>query len=93
MNVVVHSKAAADLDDIFAWIASDNPRAAVDVLRRIRVRIGRLGTPGLAHIGRPGLVEGTRELVEPPYVIVYRVHDDHNEIVVVAVFHGAQNRE
>ena len=44
-------------------------------------------------MGRPGLEPGTRELVEPPYVIVYEVHDDLDEVIVLAVFHGAQDRE
>ena len=42
--------------------------------------------------GRPGLIEGTRELVEAPYIIVYRVDNEREEIVVLAIFHGAQNR-
>ena len=93
MNVLIHAKAADDLAGIFDWIAKDNPRAAVGTVRRLRERIGRLGTPGLAHIGRPGLVDGTRELVEPPYIIVYRVYDDRQELIVLAIFHAAQNRE
>jgi len=92
MNVLIHAKAADDIDGIFAWIARDNPRAAVTIVRRLRERIGRLGTAGLAHIGRPGLVNGTRELVEPPYIIVYRVDEERDTIVVLAVCHGAQQR-
>ncbi len=30
----------------------------------------RLQVPNLAHMGRPGVVEGTRELIEYPYIIV-----------------------
>ena len=92
MNIVIREKAAADLEAIYAWIARDNPHAAKATVRRIRARIGRLGAPGLARIGRPGKVRGTRELVEAPYIIVYRVHEDRNELVVLAIFHGAQNR-
>jgi len=44
-------------------------------------------------MGRPGLVEGTRELLEWPYIIVYRVDEVREEIVVVSVAHGAQDRE
>ena len=75
MKVVVREAAALDLESIFAWIAKDNPRAAAEIVERIRIRINRLAFPGLSHIGRPGLVEGTRELVEPPYIIVYMVDD------------------
>jgi len=44
-------------------------------------------------MGRPGLVEGTRELLEWPYIIVYKIDDVRQEIVVVAVAHGAQDRK
>jgi toxin ParE1/3/4 len=92
MKIVIREKAAADPEAIYAWIARDNPRAATATVQRIRARIGRLGAPGFAHIGRPGKVTGTRELVEAPYIIVYRVNDEHDELVLLAIFHGAQNR-
>jgi toxin ParE1/3/4 len=93
MKIVVRAKADEDLDGIFAWIVKDNPRAAAEIIRRIRRRIGTLATPGLEHIGRPGFEPGTRELVEPPYIIVYEVHDARGEIEVLAIVHGAQDRE
>lgn len=52
----------------------------------------RLGTPGLANMGRLGLVEGTRELLEYPYIIVYKVYEERDEIVVISIVHGAQDR-
>lgn len=57
------------------------------------LRINRLAIPGLSHIGRPGPVQGTRELIEPPYIIVYAIDEASDEITVLAVLHGAQNRE
>jgi toxin ParE1/3/4 len=92
MNVVVRARATEDLVGIFTWIARDNPLAAAEVVRRIRRRIGRLTAPGLMHMGRPGRVAGTRELVEAPYIIVYEVQEDRDGLVVLAVFHGAQSR-
>jgi toxin ParE1/3/4 len=41
-------------------------------------------------MGRPGVVKGTRELVEYPYIIVYKVFEEAGEIVVISVVHGAQ---
>lgn len=41
----------------------------------------------------PGLVEGTRELLEWPYIIVYKVYEAREEVVIVPVVHGAQDRE
>jgi toxin ParE1/3/4 len=92
MRVVIREAAAADLDRIFTWIATDNPQAAIEVVSRIGKRVNLLAIPGLSHMGRPGLVAGTRELVEPPYVIVYEVHEEQDEMVVLAIFHGAQER-
>jgi toxin ParE1/3/4 len=92
MNVIIRAKAADDLTNIHTWIARDNPQAAAATIRRIRRHIGRLGFPGLAHMGRPGRVEGTRELIDAPYIIVYQVNEDRQELVVLAVFHGAQSR-
>ncbi|RZI38471.1 type II toxin-antitoxin system RelE/ParE family toxin, partial [Herbaspirillum sp. HC18] len=40
-----------------------------------------------------GLVEGTRELLEWPYIIVYKVYEDREEVVIVSIVHGAQDRE
>src|SRR5580693_8088075 len=61
-----------ELDDIFQWIAKDSPRAAHDLIARIEAKVMRLELPELTHMGRPGLVEGTRELLEWPYIIVYK---------------------
>ena len=93
MKVIVRERAARDLEDIFAWISKDNPRAAAEMVERIGLRINRLAISGLSYIGRPGLVEGTRELVEPPYIIVYSVDEAAGEITVLAVMHGARDRD
>jgi plasmid stabilization system protein ParE len=93
MKVIVRVKADEDLDDIFAWIAGDNPSAAAAVIRRIRRRIGQLATPGLEHMGRPGLEPGTRELIEPPYIIVYEVHEAREVVEVLYIVHGARDRQ
>jgi toxin ParE1/3/4 len=92
MNILIRRKAADDLERIFAWITEDNPTAALAMVGRLRDRIARLATPGLEHMGRPGLVDDTRELIEPPYIIVYKVDGDRNVVEIVAIFHAAQNR-
>jgi toxin ParE1/3/4 len=92
MKVIIREEAVDDLDGIFAWVARDDPAAAFELLRRIRERIERLATPGLSHMGRFGMVAGTRELVEAPYVIVYHVDEGRRQIVIVAVMHARQDR-
>lgn len=93
MKVIIREAAARDLDDILDWISKDSPRAAAELVQRILTRIDRLAVPGLSHMGRPGLVEGTRELVEAPYIIVYMVDEPADEVTVLAIVHGARNRE
>jgi toxin ParE1/3/4 len=93
MKIVVHESAARDLDGIFDWISKDSPSAAAELVRRIQLRINRLAVAGLAHMGRPGLLEGTRELLEPPYIIVYPVDEAAGAIEVIAIVHGARDRQ
>ena len=92
MRVTFDPRARDDLDRIFASIAEDSPRAARGMISRIESKVLKLAVPGLAHMGRPGLVKGTRELIEWPFIIVYRVSEDQQEIVIVTVVHGAQER-
>jgi toxin ParE1/3/4 len=68
-------------------IAEDNPAAAARVVERIRTAIERLRD--FPALGRPGRVEGTRELVIPgtPYIVPYRAVGEAVEIITV--LHGA----
>jgi toxin ParE1/3/4 len=91
MRVVFDDEALEDLQRIFEWISKDNPKAADALVTRIFDRAERLAAPELSHMGRPGLVDGTRELVEGPYIIVYKVFDD-GKIVILTVAHGARDR-
>jgi toxin ParE1/3/4 len=92
MKFIVRKSARRDLDGIFDWISKDNPRAARRVISRILSRIARLATSDLANQGRRGLIPGTREVVERPYVIVYRVDKAAEAIVILAVVHTARDR-
>jgi addiction module RelE/StbE family toxin len=92
MRVVFDDESLDDLQRIFDWIAKDNPRAATALIARIFDKAERLSAPELAHMGRPGLIEDTRELLEGPYIIVYRVIEDQEQVVVLTVVHGAQDR-
>jgi len=80
--------AQADRDAIFDYIEADSPQAAITVDDRIRVQVeGLLRFP---ESGRPGRVEGTRELVidRTPYIAAYRVASD--TVRILRVLHGAQ---
>jgi addiction module RelE/StbE family toxin len=92
MRLVLDDQALEDIRHIFNWIARDNPRAADELITRIFDKLEHLETPELTDMGRPGTLPGTRELIEYPYIVVYEVHDDRGEIVVLAVVHGAQDK-
>ena len=44
-------------------------------------------------MGRPGLIARTRELIEYPYIIVYRVDEKRGEVIVLSIVHGGRRRE
>ena len=80
--------ALADRIAIFDYIEADSPRAAVAVDDRIREQ-----AETLAHFpnsGRPGRIEGTRELVisRTPYIVAYRITE--NTVRILRVLHGAR---
>ncbi|TWB39862.1 type II toxin-antitoxin system RelE/ParE family toxin [Nitrospirillum viridazoti] len=81
--------ALGDVDRHVAYIAAFNLVAAERVLRALLTTANSLLT--FPNRGRRGSVPGTRELlVFPPYVIIYEVMDD--EIIILRVWHGAQDR-
>jgi addiction module RelE/StbE family toxin len=73
-------EAAADLEQIFSFIASDKPKAAEGVVNRIYAGIEAL--LDFPNRGRTGRAPGSRELpLTPlPYVVVYRVTEDAIEM-------------
>jgi len=62
------------------------------VVDRILESIARLGD--LPFIGHKGIAPGTYEWVVTglPYIVVYKIDSDHEEVQITAVFHGAQDR-
>jgi toxin ParE1/3/4 len=81
-------EAAAEFAHLVRHIRKDNPSAATRVARVVVGGIAQLKK--FPNLGRPGRVDGTRELVLPPlpFVVVYRIREDYVEIA--RVLHGAQ---
>jgi toxin ParE1/3/4 len=80
-------EASDQLEAAVKHIQQDNPTAARNVAQAVIDRIEQLATfPGL---GRPGEVKGTRELLSPPHVVVYRYTEEIVEILYI--WHGAQD--
>lgn len=81
--------AVEDRSRIFDYIEPDSPRAAIAVDERIRNHVSMLAR--FPESGRPGRVEGTREMtiVGTPYLAVYRILDDR--VRILRVLHGAMH--
>jgi toxin ParE1/3/4 len=76
------------LEEIGDYIARDNRAAADRVISAILDQVELLTTH--PHIGRPGRIAETRELVikTTPYIVPYRVRGE--DVQILAVLHGAR---
>jgi len=81
-------EALSDLIEIRKYIAADKPQTASSVAGLIMRSVEPLAEH--PDIGRPGRIEGTRELILTalPYIIPYRVKNDNIEIL--RVLHAAR---
>jgi toxin ParE1/3/4 len=81
--------ALRDLEFIGDHIERDNSAAvAARIVTAILDHADNLAA--FPHIGRPGRIPDTRELVvvDTPFIVPYRVRDA--EVEILAVFHGAR---
>lgn len=81
--------AVADLRSVSEFIEQDRDIAVANkVTRRIYQAVQELTV--MPNIGRPGRVEGTRELVLAPlpYIVIYELLPDR--LLVLNIVHGAQ---
>jgi toxin ParE1/3/4 len=90
MNLRFTPAAERDLEHIRDAIVVENPTAADRVQQSIARAIELLNI--FPYMGRSGAVPGTREKTVTgfPYVIVYAVDDP--ELVILRIYHGAQDR-
>jgi addiction module RelE/StbE family toxin len=90
MRVRWTADAADDLERICDYIALSRPESAHRVAQSVVERTETLKQ--FPNIGRPGRVEGTRELTFPPlpFVAIYEVIDSQDEVRVMRILHGAQ---
>ncbi|MDE1995157.1 MAG: type II toxin-antitoxin system RelE/ParE family toxin [Rhizobiaceae bacterium] len=88
MRLVWSRHALADRDDIFTYLETKDPAAAVRIDEHIELAAKRL--IDFPQSGRLGRIEGTRELVVPhtPYIAAYLVTE--NRVRILRVIHGAK---
>jgi toxin ParE1/3/4 len=82
--------AADDLEHIYEYLSLHEPHHARPTVIALREAIYSLKQ--FPHLGRPGVMDGTRELLHErlPYIVAYRVKDDTVEIL--HIWHPSQNR-
>jgi toxin ParE1/3/4 len=88
------AQAREHIASIYGYIRDRNPVAAMQVAARVRFAAERLTE--FPRMGRVGRVAGTHEWVVRglPYIIVYQYDvDDPEELLILGVYHGAQDRE
>lgn len=92
MKVRFTLEALSHIAGIRTYIEARSPHAAHRVVDRIFVEADRLEQfPELGHIG---IVPGTYEWTVPglPYIIVHELDERNDQVIVLAVFHGTQDR-
>lgn len=89
MKLVWPRRYLNELEAIGDYIAQHDRHAAMRLTRTIHEKTALLLSAN-PFIGRPGEIDGTRELVisGTSYVVAYRVRDDVVEVLFVQ--HGAQ---
>jgi toxin ParE1/3/4 len=90
MRVRWTTDAADDLERICDYIAESRPDSARRVAQSVVERIGTLET--FPRLGRPGRVQGTREIALPPlpFIAIYEIHETQDEVWTLRILHGAQ---
>ncbi len=88
MRILWTEPAVFALESVQNTIARDNPRAAFEVMQRIRVAVSQLAEH--PKIGRPGRVRGTRELVihNLPYIVPYRIIK--KDVQILSLYHTSR---
>jgi toxin ParE1/3/4 len=82
-------QAILQLDQAHDYVMLSNSfEIATQITLRIATSVQQLATFPMS--GRPGRVRGTRELVisNSPFVVAYCI--EHERIVILAIYHGAQ---
>ena len=91
MRVIVSDDAAADLEDIFDYIAQDSVRNARKYVASLRRKIKSLGRFPQIHPPRDDLPAGMRAAVHGSHPILYDV--GAKSVDIARVVHGAMDLE
>jgi addiction module RelE/StbE family toxin len=90
-KIIWSRQARDDLREIVSFIAANNPRVAESFGFRLMAKVDLLEQ--FPHIGRvvpEEQDESSREIILPPYRIIYRILAENQVIAIARVWHGAR---
>lgn len=89
MRLAIAQAVDFDIATILEFVSTSDPQQGRKTVLAIQHAAQKLA--GFPHIGRPGRILGTRELIltDYPYILVYTA--DENTVTVVAVLHAARD--
>jgi plasmid stabilization system protein ParE len=88
-------RARRELRTLRSHIARQQPAAAIRIAALIVAAVDRVGEyPYLGRMATWDPASRLRELpvAHTPFIVVYAVDDEHQEVVVLSILHGAQRR-
>ena len=94
-RLILSPEAAADLQALYDYISLDSPQNAATMVRRLLDAIESLETFPHRNVARHQsrkIEHPVRSLPVRPYVIYFRVLDDRQAVIILAVRHGARRR-
>ena len=91
MRLRFRPEAVTDLEEIYDFVAADNPSKAQEFITFLRNKCQILADSHFAGRARPEIRHDLRSFPVKRYVILYRVLDDFVEIV--SVVHGSRDIE
>jgi len=92
MKVRFTLEALTHIAGIHFYLESRSHVTATRITARIFAEAERIGE--FPQIGHEGAIADTYEwtVADLPYIIVYEIDFDKTPVVIIGVFHGAQNR-
>ena len=92
MKVVWTQAAVRDRRQIVSYLLERNPAAALKFNKAVLLAADRLER--LPERGRPGRVQGTRELAAVlPYLLIYELDQQADVVRILRVWHTSRERD
>ncbi len=88
MKIIWRAQARNDLKEAIRYLRKGNPQVALKTSEAIRQKVTLLAEH--PHLGRPGRVESTRELVVSgtSYIVAYTVDSRLGSVIILSVLHS-----